>query len=111
MPSADLLAEARAAFEAEQFEEAGGLFSALLQDEPDNPSAWGGLIRVLMALGQEDQAQDALAQVPPAIAEHAEVSGARSALQLAIRRPGRTVAIGGARGPHRGRPGRSSSPL
>ncbi len=70
MPSADLLAEARAALEAEQFEDAGGLFSALLQEEPENPDAWGGLIRVLMALGQEDQAQDALAQVPPGIAEH-----------------------------------------
>ena len=41
-------------------------------------------MRVLMALGQEDQAQDALDQVPPAIADHPEVSGARSALQLAI---------------------------
>ena len=84
MPSAGLLAEARAAVIAERFEEAGGLFSALLQEEPENPDAWAGLIRVLMALGQDDQAQDALEQVPAAIAEHPEVSGARSALALAI---------------------------
>ncbi len=83
MPAADLLAEARAAMEAERFEEAGGLFSALLQDDPENPAAWAGLVRVLMALGQEDQARDALEQMPPALANHPEVSGARSALALA----------------------------
>ena len=83
MPAADLLAEARAAMEAERFEEAGGLFTALLQEDPENPSAWAGLVRVLMALGQEDQARDALEQVPPAIADHAEINGARSALLLA----------------------------
>ncbi|MBC7800044.1 MAG: tetratricopeptide repeat protein [Gemmatimonadaceae bacterium] len=83
MPAADLLAEAQAAMEAERFEDAGGLFSALLQDDPDNPAAWAGLIRVLMALGQDDQARDALDQVPAAIADHADVKGARSAFTLA----------------------------
>jgi putative thioredoxin len=37
----------------------------------------------LMALGQEDQAREALEQVPPKLADHAEISGARSALMLA----------------------------
>jgi len=83
MPAADLLAEARTAMEAERFEDAGSLFSALLQEDSESPSAWAGLIRVLMALGQEDQARDALEQIPPAIASHTEVSGARSALALA----------------------------
>jgi putative thioredoxin len=36
-----------------------------------------------MALGQEDQARQALDQVPAKIADHAEVAGARSALLLA----------------------------
>ena len=84
MPAADLLAEAKASFEAGAFEDAGAAYSALLQEDPASPDAWAGLVRVLMALGQEDQAQDALDQVPPAIADHPEVSGARSALQLAI---------------------------
>jgi len=83
MPSADLLAEAKAAMEQGDAQGAGELFSALLQEEPENPDAWGGLIRALMALGQEDQATTALAQVPPSIAEHAEIAGARSALALA----------------------------
>jgi putative thioredoxin len=84
MPGADLLAEARAAMEQGNAQEAGELFSALLQQEPESPEAWGGLIRALMALGQEDQAQEALQQVPAKIAEHAEISGARSALALAV---------------------------
>ena len=83
IPSADLLAEARAAFEAATFAEAGELFAALLDAEPENPEAWGGLVRSLLALGQEDQAQAALAEVPAAISEHAAVVGARSALALA----------------------------
>ncbi len=83
MPAADLLAEAKTAMEAGQFEDAGALFSTLLQDEPESPEAWAGLIRVLMALGQDDQAEAALEQVPAKIADHPEVSGARSALALA----------------------------
>ncbi|HET6607529.1 MAG TPA: co-chaperone YbbN [Rhodopila sp.] len=83
MPSADLLAEAKAAMEANNPQAAGELFSALLGEEPENPEAWGGLIRALMALGEEEDAEHALSQVPEKIAEHSEISGARSALSLA----------------------------
>ncbi len=83
MPAADLLAEAKASVEAGDHQGAGELFSALLQDEPENGEAWGGLIRSLIALGQEDAATDALSRVPEKVAEHAEVAGARSALTLA----------------------------
>lgn len=83
MPSADLLADAKAALEAGDAQGAGEMFSALLQQEPENGDAWGGLIRALMALGQEDQARHALDQVPEKLTDHAEVAGARSALMLA----------------------------
>jgi putative thioredoxin len=83
MPGADLLTEAKAAMEAGDSQRAGELFSELLHQEPENADAWGGLIRALMALGQEDQARQALQQVPPKISDHAEVAGARSALALA----------------------------
>jgi putative thioredoxin len=83
MPAADLLAEAKAALEAGDAQQAGELFSELLQQEPENGDAWGGLMRALMALGQEDQARQALARVPESVSEHAEVAGARSALALA----------------------------
>lgn len=83
MPSADLLAEAKAALEQGDAQQAGQLFSALLGEEPENPDAWGGLIRALMAMDQEEAAEEALAQVPEKILEHAEIAGARSALALA----------------------------
>ena len=83
MPAADLLAEAKLAAEQGDAQQAGELYSALLQEEPENAEAWGGLIRTLMALGNEDQARTALEQVPAKIADHAEVAGARSALALA----------------------------
>ena len=54
-----------------------------MQQEPEKPEAWGGLLRALMALGQEEEARAALAQVPAKLAEHAEIAGARSALALA----------------------------
>jgi putative thioredoxin len=82
MPAADLLADAKAALDEGDAQQAGELFSALLQEDQENPAAWGGLIRSLMALGREEDAEQALAQVPEKIAEHAEVSGARSALML-----------------------------
>jgi putative thioredoxin len=83
MPAADLLAEAKAAMESGAPEAAADAYSALLAEEAENPEAWGGLIRALMAMGDETQAQDALAQVPAKIAEHAEIAGARAALALA----------------------------
>jgi putative thioredoxin len=83
MPAADLLAEAKAALEVGDGQQAGELFSELLQQEPENGDAWGGLIRALMGLGQEEQARQALARVPESVSEHAEVAGARSALALA----------------------------
>ena len=83
MPAADLLAEAKAALEQGDPQQAGELFSALLAEEPENGDAWGGLIRALIALGEEEQAEHALSEVPEKLAEHAEVSGARSALALA----------------------------
>lgn len=83
MPGADLIAEARAAMAEGQPQEAAELFNAVLEQEPDNPEAWGGLVRAAIALGDEAQAAEVLAEVPPALAEHAEIAGARSALALA----------------------------
>lgn len=84
MPSADTLAEARAALEVGQADEAAALYSATLEQEPESPEAWGGLARALLALGEEEQAQAALDQVPAKIADHAEIAGARAALALAV---------------------------
>ncbi len=83
MPGADLIAEARMASAEGQHQEAAELFNAVLEQEPDNPEAWGGLARAALALGDEAQAAEVLAGVPAALAAHAEIVGARSALALA----------------------------
>ncbi len=92
MPSADLLAEARLALDEDRIEDAASLFSALLEQEPESPEGWGGLVRALLALGDEDGAKATLEQVPAKIAGHAEIVGVRSALALA--EEGRRVADG-----------------
>ncbi len=83
LPGADLLAEAKAAVEQGDHQAALELFAALVQQEPENPEAFAGLARALMALGEEEQAQEVIDQVPDKIREHAEIVSVRSALQLA----------------------------
>ncbi|MGH7154230.1 MAG: tetratricopeptide repeat protein, partial [Acetobacteraceae bacterium] len=83
MPAADLLAEAKAALDGGDPEAATELYHGVLEQEPESAEAWGGLIRALMALGEEQEATQTLARVPPKLAEHAEIAGARSALALA----------------------------
>ena len=83
MPAADLLGAARTAAAAGDHEQAIDLFSALIEEEPENAEAWGGVVRALLAAGQEAEAKRTLARVPQKLAEHAEIAGARSALALA----------------------------
>ncbi len=54
-----------------------------MQADREKPEAWGGLVRALVAMGDEEQARDILAEVPANLAEHAEITGAKSALALA----------------------------
>ena len=83
MPATDLLAEAKAALEAGRAQEAEELFGTVLEQEPESPEAWGGMLRAMIAAGHEAEAHEALAQVPEKLVDHAEVAGARSALALA----------------------------
>ncbi len=82
-PAADYIVEGKALLEEGHAEDAAKMFAAALQEDRQKPDAWGGLIRALLALGDEEQAEDVLADVPAEFAEHAEISGAKSALALA----------------------------
>ncbi|WP_431281788.1 tetratricopeptide repeat protein [Humitalea sp. 24SJ18S-53] len=84
MPSADLLAEAKAAAEAGDHQAALEAYGALAQAEPENPEALAGVARMLMLLGEEEQAQAVLDSAPEKIAQHAELASVRSQLELAI---------------------------
>lgn len=82
-PGEALITEAKALLDQGQPEQAAQYFAAALQEAKDKPEAWGGLVRAFLAMGEEHQAEQVLAQVPESIAEHAEVTGARAALTLA----------------------------
>ena len=84
MPSADLLAESRAAAEEGKHEEAAELFAALIEAEQEKPEGWAGLARALLALGREEEAKQTLDDVPAKIADHAEITAARSAIAVAV---------------------------
>ncbi|MDM7255354.1 MAG: thioredoxin [Paracoccus sp. (in: a-proteobacteria)] len=64
-------------------QDAAETFGAILGEEPENPEAWGGLIRAQLAAGNADAAAEALAQVPVSIAKSAPVEAARAQLALA----------------------------
>ena len=84
MPGADLLAEAEAAVAQGDHAAALELFGALSQQEPENAKALAGVARVLLALGEEDQAKAVLDSAPAKIRDAAEVAAARSAIELEI---------------------------
>ncbi|MDG6094998.1 tetratricopeptide repeat protein [Acetobacter sp. AN02] len=90
MPASDLLEAAALALEEGRDEDAVGFYSEVIGEEPENPQAWGGLVRTLASLGNEEAAAAALEDVPEKIAHHAEVEGARAALEL--RQEGRRAA-------------------
>jgi putative thioredoxin len=83
MPAAELVAEARAQLEQGQAETAAGLFSQVLEQEPENAEAWGGMARAMLALGEDEEAAATLERAPAKLHDHPEMSGARSAIALA----------------------------
>lgn len=71
-----MLAEGAAADAAETF-------AAILGEEPENPQAWGGLIRAQLAAGDIETAEATLGRVPAAASAAAPVEAARAQLALA----------------------------
>ncbi len=60
------------------------MFGALAQQEQENAKAYAGVARALLALGEEEQARAVLDNVPDKIKEAAEITAARSAIELEI---------------------------
>jgi putative thioredoxin len=57
-------------------------FSAILEEEPENPQAFGGVLRAFLALGQLAEAEALLAAVPAKIATAKEVEAVRAQIAL-----------------------------
>ena len=71
------------ALAAHDYANAAALFSGVLQAEPDNMTALGGLIRCFVALGELAQARGLLAGLTPQQENDPAIAGARAALELA----------------------------
>jgi putative thioredoxin len=72
----DMLTEGAAADAAETF-------AAILEEEPENSAAYGGLVRTHIAIGNLDQAEAFLTAAPATIAKSKDLDAARAQLELA----------------------------
>ncbi|MDO5642340.1 MAG: thioredoxin [Paracoccus sp. (in: a-proteobacteria)] len=80
---AEALEAAEAMLAEGAFDDAAETFEAIIGEEPENPQAWGGWVRALLAGGRAGDAEAALNAVPAAIASAAPVEAARAQLALA----------------------------
>jgi putative thioredoxin len=63
--------------------DAAETFAAILEEEPENAVAYGGLVRAHLALGNLDQAEAFITAAPAAIAKSKELDAVRAQLELA----------------------------
>lgn len=82
------MARAEEALQAGDGDTASALFQNVLQADPENAAAFGGLIRAELAAGRIDNAKAVLDRVPDAMKNKPEIATARSAVDLAERAQG-----------------------
>jgi putative thioredoxin len=82
-PVEEALAMAKEALQGGDHASANALYSQVLQREPANTDAIAGLARATIARGELAKAKQLLDRVPKESANHAEITAARSALDLA----------------------------
>ena len=80
---AAVLEQAAESLEAGDTQNAIALYRAILNEVPETPAAFLGLIRALLAEADIDEARNVLGQVPAAIATHADIAAAKAAIDLA----------------------------
>jgi putative thioredoxin len=62
--------------------DAAETFAAILEEEPENAAAYGGLIRTYLAIGEVDQAEAFANAAPAKIAKAKEIEVARAQIEL-----------------------------
>ncbi|MYG42637.1 MAG: co-chaperone YbbN [Rhodobacteraceae bacterium] len=78
----EILEEANELLASGGVAEASQIFATVLQDYPENPIAYAGLISCHIFSDNLDQAEAMLQAVPPAIANSREINGVRSNIEL-----------------------------
>ena len=81
--SEDALAEAEAALAAGDPDTAAAIYAAILEDDPENLAATGGLARTLVAAGDLESARALLAQAAPSASKDKAITAATAALEIA----------------------------
>jgi putative thioredoxin len=79
----DVVAEAKQILADGDPHGAAELLQQVLQEDPGHAGAVAGLLRCLMAVGDNDQARAMLGQLSPELAKHADIAAVRTALELA----------------------------
>jgi len=82
-PVDEAMAMAKTAAQGGDHGTAAAIYAQVVQHEPGNVEALGGLARALVGRGELDQARQVLDGAPKEIAGNAEIAAARSALDLA----------------------------
>src|SRR4051812_45544215 len=82
-PVEEAIAMAKEAAQTGDHGAAAAIYSQILQREPENPEALGGLARAMIASGELDEAREVLGRAGKDNAKHAEITSAQSALELA----------------------------
>jgi len=86
----EIVAMARESLEAGDVGGAAQAFAQVLEMEPDNLSAIGGLARCYLASGDAERASEVVAMAPPG-ARNADLESVRAALALAAAAPSETA--------------------
>jgi hypothetical protein len=63
-------------------DQAAETFAAILEEDPDNADAYGGLIRAHLALGDVNRADELAASAPAGLTNHQELTTARAMISL-----------------------------
>lgn len=82
-PAEQITEAAEAAVAAGDHAAAAQAWAALIEQEPESAAGFGGLARAYIELEELEGAEQVLEQTPAAIANHADITGARAALELA----------------------------
>ena len=79
---AEALAEAEGMLEGGRLDEAGEIYTAILQHDATNAPAFAGLLKVLVAQGQSELAEEMLAKAAPELANDKALQSVKAQLQL-----------------------------
>ncbi len=86
------LAQAQEFFAAQDFETTQRIYEAVLAHDPSNTAALGGILRVMIAKGELDQARATLGAMPEQMQKDQPIQSAKTALELASAAPSGSLA-------------------